>query len=161
MSQQEPKPEQVARFLEDFAIGETWRSQQVSLSEDEIISYAQVYDPQAMHTDPEAARKGPFGTLVASGWQIAALSARMFYLAGGYGKTPMVGLGIDELRWLKPVRPGDVLVVEREVVEISRSVSRPDRGTLKTRVTVRNQSGDAVMTLYTLARVPARTTGSG
>lgn len=144
------------RFLEDFEIGERWVSPPTPITEAEIVAYALANDPQPMHTDPVAARGGPFGGLVASGWQIAALSMRVFIQSGGYGKTPVVGLGIEELRWKKPVRPGDVLTVEREVVEIKRSESQPDRGTIRTRVDVRNQAGDVVMSLFTLGRVPAR-----
>jgi acyl dehydratase len=84
---------------------------------------------------------------------------RVFIAAGGYGKTPMLGMGIDELRWLKPVRPGDVLTVEREVVEVKGSESRPDRGTVRTRVVVKNEAGEPVLSLYSLGRIPARPAG--
>ena len=144
------------RYLEDFQVGERWVSAPTVLSEAEIIAYGLANDPQPMHTDPEAARSGPFGGLVASGWQVAALSMRLFIQSGGYGKTPVVGLGIEELRWLKPVRPGDTLTVEREVVEVTRSEKQPGKGTIRTRVNVRNQAGEVAMTLYTLGRVPAR-----
>jgi acyl dehydratase len=73
----------------------------------------------------------------------------------------MLGIGIDELRWLKPVRPGDVLTVEREVVEVKRSESRPDRGTVRTRVVVKNAAGEPVLSLYSLGRIPARPAGDG
>ncbi|MGE0430114.1 MaoC family dehydratase [Hydrogenophaga sp.] len=144
-----------ARYLEDFQVGERWTSAPTVISEAEIIAFGLANDPQPMHTDPEAARHGPFGGLVASGWQIAALSMRLFVQAGGYGKTPVVGMGIDELRWRKAVRPGDTLTVEREVVAITPSAAG-DKGTLHTRVDVRNQSGEVVMSLRTLGRVPAR-----
>ena len=124
-----------------------------------MIAYAKVNDPQPMHIDPERAKTGPFGTIVASGYQIAALSMRMFIQAGGNGATPVVGMGVDELRWLKPVRPNDTLVVRRELVEIKRSEKRPDSGMLRTHVTARNQNGEIVMSLYALGRVPARTKG--
>lgn len=147
------------RYLEDFTIGEAWESAPVVVTAEEIIAYAQVNDPQPMHIDPERAKAGPFGSVIASGFQIAALSMRVFIEAGGYGATPVVGMGIDELRWLKPVRPGDQLVVRRELIEIKRSESQPDRGMLRTRVTVRNQKGETVMSLISLGRVPARTKG--
>ena len=137
-------------------MGERWTSEPTVVTEEEIIAFARANDPQPMHLDPEAARAGPFGTLIASGWQIAALSMRVFLQAGGYGKTPMVGMGLDELRWTKPVKAGDALVVEREVIETVRSKSRPGMGMIRTRVTVRNQDGDAVMSLVSLGRVPAR-----
>lgn len=144
------------RYLEDFQVGERWTSKPTTLTEAEIIAYGLANDPQPMHTDVEAAKRGPFGGLVASGWQIAALSMRVFIQAGGYGKTPVVGMGIDGLRWLKPVRPGDTLTVEREVVEVTPSEKQPDKGTIRTRVNVRNQADEIVMTLFTLGRVPAR-----
>jgi len=144
------------RYFEDFTVGEKWISAPVTITEQEIIAYAQQHDPQPMHTDPVHAAKSPFGTVIASGFQIAALSMKVFIEAGGYGDTPMVGMGIDELRWLKPVKPGDELVVQREVVETKLSASRPDRGTIRTHVTVRNQSGDIVMSLYAMGRIPVR-----
>jgi acyl dehydratase len=147
---------ETARYLEDFQVGERWVSAPTQITEAEIVAYGLANDPQPMHTDPEWAKSGPFGGLIASGWQIAALSMRLFVQSGGYGKTPVIGMGIDELRWRKPVRSGDVLTVEREIVEVMLSTTHADRGTIRTRVSVRNQSGDVVMTLFTLGRVPAR-----
>lgn len=144
------------RFLEDFEIGESWESAPTTLTADEIIAFGRNYDPQAMHTDADRAAAGPFKGLVASGWHIAALSMRLFIQAGGHGATPVVGLGIDELRWLAPVRAGDTLSVRREVVDVRRSASNPSHGVVRTRVTVRNQEGTAVMTLISAGRVPAR-----
>ena len=144
------------RYFEDFSVGETWTSRPVTLSEDEIIRYALENDPQPIHTDPVKAAAGRFGGVIASGWQIAALSMRVFVEAGGYGETPMVGMGIDELRWRKPVRPGDTLTVTREVASTERHATRPEFGVIRTKVTVTNQNGEAVMTLYTLGQVPAR-----
>lgn len=144
------------RYFEDFTVGEKWISAPVTITEQEIIAYALQHDPQPMHTDPVHAAKGPFGSVIASGFQIAALSMKVFIEAGGYGDTPMVGMGIDELRWLKPVKPGDQLVVQREVVETKLSESRPDRGTIRTHVTIRNQDGDVVLSLYSMGRIPVR-----
>jgi acyl dehydratase len=144
------------RYFEDFQVGETWRSPPTPISAEDIMDFGRKYDPQPMHTDPEAAAASPFGGLIASGWFIAAVSMRVFVAAGGYGKTPVVGLGIDELRWQAPVKAGDVLTVTREVVETRRSASNPSHGVIKTRVTVRNQAGATVMTLLTAGRVPAR-----
>lgn len=146
----------MARYLEDFREGEVWRSGSIVISEDEIVAYAKVNDPQPIHVDPAAAEGGPFGGIIASGWQIAALSMRLFVEAGGYGDTPIVGLGIDELRWRQVVRPGDSLRCTRELVEVRRSASKPDRGVIRTRVTVLNQRDEAVMTYYALGQVRAR-----
>jgi acyl dehydratase len=146
----------VRRYFEDFTIGETWTSKPLTLTEHHIVRYAREYDPQPIHTDPEKAAGGRFGTVIASGWQIAALSMRLFVEAGGYGETPMVGLGIDELRWRRPVRPGDTLRVTREVVATDRHNTRPEFGIVRTKVTVSNQEGEAVMTLISLGQVPCR-----
>ncbi|RYY83071.1 MAG: MaoC family dehydratase [Comamonadaceae bacterium] len=145
-----------ARFFEDFQVGEWWESAPVRVTADEIIAFGRDFDPQPMHIDAVAAASGPFGTLVASGWHIAALSMRVFVQAGGYGATPMVGMGIDALRWTAPVRAGDVLVVRREVIELRRSASDPMRGIVRTQVSVRRQDGTVAMTLISAGRVPAR-----
>lgn len=149
------------RYFEDFRIGETWTSKPVTLTQDDIITYARQYDPQPIHTDPEKAAAGRFGSVIASGWQIAALSMKLFVESGGYGETPMVGLGIDSLRWRRPVRPGDILQVRREVAELERHKTRPEFGIVKTQVTVTNQNGETVMTLITLGQVPCRDAGMG
>ena len=143
-----------AKYFEDFAIGETWTSREIVLTEADIIAFAQANDPQPMHTDPAAAASGRFGGLIASGWQVAALSMRLFIEAGAYGDTPVVGVGVDELRWKKPVRPGDRLHVRREIVDLR--AGRPGYGVIRTRVSVINQDGDAVMTLISMGQVPTR-----
>lgn len=144
------------RYFEDFQLGDSWTSPPTPVSADEIMAFGRDYDPQPMHTDAVRAADGPFGALVASGWHIAAISVRVFVQAGGYGKTPLVGLGIDELRWQRAVKAGDTLTFTREVVELRRSESNPGQGIVRTRVTARNQLGESVMTLITAGRVPAR-----
>jgi acyl dehydratase len=146
----------MARYFEDFREGEAWESRTVVLGESEMISYARANDPQPIHVDPEMAKNGPFGSIIASGWQIAALSMRLFVEAGGHGDSPIVGIGIDELRWKQVVRPGDVLRSTREIVEVRRSTSKPDRGMIRTRVTVLNQRDEIVMTYIALGQVRAR-----
>lgn len=143
------------RYFEDFTVGETWSSEPTLVSAEEIMAFGRAYDPQPMHTDPQWATQGPFGGLIASGWLIASLSVKVFVQAGGYGETPVVGLGIDELRWHRPVKAGDSIIVTRELVETRRSASNPDQGILRMRVTVRNQHGDVVMSLMTAGRVPS------
>ncbi len=145
-----------SKYFEDFQIGDTWSSPPTPISTEEIMAFGHAYDPQPMHTDPERAAKSPFGSLIASGFQIAAMSVRVFVQSGGYGKTPVVGLGVDELRWQRPVRAGDVLIFSREVFELRRSESDPNFGVVRTRVTARNQHGESVMTLVAAGRVPAR-----
>ncbi len=144
------------RYFEDFSLGETWKSKPVFLTEDDIISYAKRYDPQPIHTDPEQAAAGRFGSVIASGWQVAALSMRLFVESGGYGETPVVGLGIDNLRWRRPVRPGDTLQVSRTVAELERHKTKSEFGIIRTEVTVTNQNGELVMSMVSLGQVPSR-----
>ena len=141
--------------LGDLSIGQTWTGQPILVTEADVLAFGELYDPQPLHTDPEAAREGPFKGLIASGWHVAALVMRDLVEARLFGATPIVGLGVDELRWLHPVRPGDTLLVRREVVDLRRSRSRPDRGVVSMRAEVTNQDGVKVMTLTTLAQMPA------
>ena len=116
-----------------------------SVSEDEIISFAKQFDPQPFHVDPEAAARGPFGGLIASGWHTAALVMRQ--LVDNYlpAEASLGSPGLDEMRWPDPVRPGDTLRVRATVVEARRSLSKPDRGIIKTMIEAVNQDGRAVM----------------
>ncbi len=145
------------RFLEDVSPGEVDIGGPTLITADDIIAFGKAYDPQPFHTDPEAAAAGPFGSLIASGWHVAALVMRQIVDAAPYGATPLLGMGIDELRWLAPVRPGDSLTARREITSVKRSASKPDRGMVKTRVDVTNQAGVTVMTMTTLTQMPART----
>jgi acyl dehydratase len=151
----------MTKYLEDFREGEIWSSGPVVIGEEDIIAYAREHDPQPIHVDPQAAANGPFGGIIASGWHIAALSMKLFIQAGGHGDAPIVGIGVDELRWRQVLRPGDRLRTTREIVEVRRSASRPDRGVIRTRVTVLNQRDETVMTYYALGQVKARDTPPG
>jgi acyl dehydratase len=144
------------RYFEDLSLGETWTSREFTVTEEDIVEFARKYDPQPMHMDPEAAAKGPHGTVIASGWHIAALTLKLFVEAGGYGDTPVLGLGNDELRWNKVVRPGDRLTVKREVVELRRSRSNPKNGIVRTRITVTNQAGETVLSMLATGMIAAR-----
>jgi acyl dehydratase len=119
----------------------------IEIDEPEVIEFARQFDPQPIHTDPEAARAGPFGGLIASGWHTVSLTMRVLvdnYLARG---ASLASPGVDELRWLQPVRPGDVLRVRATVVEARRSQSKPDRGLVRTKIEVLNQDERVVMSL--------------
>ncbi|HEV3104164.1 MAG TPA: MaoC family dehydratase [Trinickia sp.] len=142
------------RYLEDLEIGEKWLSPEVAITEQDIVNFASHYDPQPFHLDAQAAKASPFGGLVASGWQLASLAMRLCVQARSFGDTPVVGLGVDELRWHLPVRPGDAVHVEREVVEILEVPDKPKRGTVKSRIDLKNQRGELVMRMYGLASVP-------
>jgi acyl dehydratase len=135
------------RYFEDYLPGAVFECGHTPVSEAEIIEFARRYDPQDMHLDPEAAARGRFGGLVASGWHTAAMVMRLIaenFLSKG---TSLASPGIDELRWLKPVRPGDVLRIRVTVVEATPSRSRSDRGMVRSLVEVLNQDGEVVMSM--------------
>lgn len=134
-------------YFEDFVEGTTYEFGSVRIEEDEILDFARRFDPQPFHTDPEAARDSVYGGLIASGWHTASLMMRIFvdhYLSPA---SSLGSPGVDELRWLQPVRPGDVLSTRVTVVETRRSRSKPDRGLVHSYVEVLNQDGEIVMTL--------------
>jgi len=134
-------------YLEDFVPGSVHEFGPAVVDEAEIIEFARRYDPQLIHTDPEWARTGPFGGLIASGWHTAAVAMRL--LVDQYLPTAasLASPGIDELRWLRPVRPGDELRVRVTVIETRPSRSKPDRGLLRSRIEVLEPDGSAVMTM--------------
>jgi acyl dehydratase len=134
------------RYLDDFTVGERFRTAGATLSEAQILDFALVYDPQPFHLDREAARHSPYGGVIASGMQTLALAFRLVLDTGVFRAAAMGSPGIDEVRWPRPVRPGDTLHVEFEVVEIRPSRSKPDRGILRMAYRAVNQSGEDVMT---------------
>lgn len=134
-----------ARYFEDFQEGERFSSPGVTLSEAQILEFALSYDPQPFHLDKEAAAGSPFGGLIASGFQTLALGFRMFYQANVINACSLGSPGMDEMRWLAPVRPGDTLHTEAKVLSKRESCSRADRGTLNMAYEIKNQSGEAVM----------------
>lgn len=133
------------RYLEDLPPGLHLVCPGITLSEAEIIDFALRYDPQPFHLDTVAASQSPYGGLIASGFQTLALCFRLFIQSGILAESSMGSPGIDELRWLAPVRPGDTLHTEIEVLENRRSASRPDRGIARLRYRAINQHGDAVL----------------
>ncbi|MEO4002085.1 MaoC family dehydratase [Mesorhizobium sp. CAU 1732] len=131
-------------YLEDFAAGQVFKAGPLRIGEDDIRAFAGVYDPQPFHLDDEAARTSIFGGLAASGWHTAAITMRLlvgsaFKPAGG-----IIGAGFEELRWPRPVRPGDELRIESEVLEVRPSKTKPTQGMIKARTTTLNQNGEAV-----------------
>ena len=142
------------RYLDDLTVGESWDSEPFTMTEAEIIAFATEFDPQPMHIDAAAAAEGRFGALIASGWHVASRVMREYVDAAHFGAVPMLGISIDDLRWLRPVRPGDTLKARREILAVTPSQSRPDRGTVKTKTWVRNQDGDLVMSFENLMQLP-------
>jgi acyl dehydratase len=128
---------------------------EVAVSKQDITRFAAEFDPQPMHLDEEAAEKTFFKGLAASGWHTAAMTMAMAVKTRPFGPHPLVGLGVDELRWIAPVRAGDVLHVEGEVVELTPSRTKP-QGIAKVKWTAYNQRGEAVYTFTPLGIVPRR-----
>ena len=138
------------RYLDDFKVGERFRSKGVTLTEAEVIKFALAYDPQPFHIDIAAAAKSPFGQLIASGLHTFALGWRMFLQEGLFSACSLGSPGIDELRWTAPVKPGDTIYTEAEVLEIRPSASKPDRGTLRMGYRIVNQGSETVLTMAIL-----------
>ena len=135
-------------YLEDFAVGGVFETEGESLSEAEILDFGLRYDPQPFHTDVEAAKAGPYGGLIASGVQTLAVAVRLLMRAEVFAPGASLGSpGMDELRWLKPVRPGDTLRLRGEVLETRPSKSKPDRGVMRFQMTVLNQMDEPVMSM--------------
>ena len=135
------------RYFEDYIPGSVFEYGTVTVSEADIIDFGRRFDPQPFHTTPAAAARGPFGGLIASGWHTASLVMRLFvdhYLS----KVASLGSpGVDELRWTRPVRPGDSLRIRVSILDARRSRSKPDRGIVWTLVEVLNQNQEVVMSL--------------
>jgi acyl dehydratase len=146
----------VILFLEDLVVGAKRLSATVEVTEAEIIEFARRYDPQPMHTDADAARSGPFGGLIASGWHTAAMAMRLIVDAAVFGGGVVLGVGVDSIRWPHPVRPGDVLQAEIEVASLRPSESQPRFGIVKLNVTVRNQRSEVVMQFHPNCWLPRR-----
>lgn len=140
-------PERVTRYFEDYIPGLTVDCGSFSFSEAEIIAFAEQYDPQPFHIDPVAAKDGPYGGLIASGWHTT--STMMRHLVDYYvsPESSLGSPGIDDIRWPRPVRPGDKLRVQVTVLEARRSASKPDRGIVKSLAELVNSGGDLVMKL--------------
>lgn len=134
-------------YWEDFKIGDKFELGSHTVTAEEIIRFAREFDPQPFHIDEEAAKKSPFRGLVASGWHIASLSMRL--LVDGFASELSHSFGspgIDEMRWLHPMRPGDTMRLVAEVVDTRPSASKPDRGTIWLEEKLYNQKGELVMT---------------
>jgi len=138
------------RYLDDYTVDGVYDLGRILVEESEVIAFGRRFDPQPFHTDPEAAKDSSFGSLIASGWHTASLMMRLFvdhYLS----RCASLGSpGVDELRWLKPVRPGDELLLRVTVSEVARSRSKPDRGLLRSYIEVLNQHDEVVMTMKAL-----------
>ena len=133
------------RYLEDFAVGQTFGSGRLRIDKERIFAFAAEFDPQPFHLDEAAARDTIFGGLCASGWHTLAVTMRLLVDSELKPAGGLIGAGMDECRWPRPVRPGDQLRVDCEVIEVRPSKSRPEQGLIKLRTTTLNQNGEAVL----------------
>jgi acyl dehydratase len=137
--------ERAARYFEDYVPGFSLDCGSFTMSEADIIAFAAKYDPQPFHVDAAGAKDGPFGGVIASGWHTSSMM--MSLLVGNWvsPESSLGAAGIDDLRWPKPVRPGDTVNVRATVLEARRSASKPDRGIVTSQTELTNQHGDLVM----------------
>ena len=145
------------QYFEDYPVGAVYVGGPITVSEEEILEFARRYDPQLMHIDKKAAEAGQFGGLIASGWHTGSLAMRMMvkhFVPLGNLASP----GLDELRWLRPVRPGDSLSLRATVESARRSHSKPDQGVVISLVEVLNQRGETVMSLKPISLMRCRPT---
>jgi acyl dehydratase len=144
-------------YLEDLVVGSVTDLGTVVVDREELVAFAERFDPQRMHIDEEAAARSPFGGIIASGWHTASIWNRLFVdnLIGGIAN--LGGVGIDELRFHAPVRAGDMLTGAGEILEARPSPRKPDRGTMVVLGTLRNQHAELVMSLRGITRIARRT----
>lgn len=148
------------RYFEDYIPGAVHRFGEIRITEHDIIAFASRYDPQDFHTDPVKAAATVFGGLIASGWMTGSLMMRMYadhYLSHN---ASLASPGLDELRWPAPVRPDDVLSTRVTIVEARRSVSKPDRGIVRSKIEVLNQRDEVVMSMLAMNLIGCRHPGA-
>ena len=146
----------IERYLEDFVVGQVFGSGRLRIEAERIKSFAAEFDPQPFHLDERAAQNTVFRGLAASGWHTAAMTMRLLVDSEIKPAGGIVGAGFDEFRWPRPVRPGDELRLESEVLDVRPSKSRPEQGLIKVRTTTLNQNGEAVQVLIANLVVPRR-----
>jgi len=153
-----PLSDKPGRYFEDYPVGAVFTGGPLEVREADILEFARRYDPQPMHVDKAAAESGQFRGLIASGWHTGALMMQL--LVAHFVPSPgnLASPGLDELRWLKPVRPGDELSLRATVLSARRSHSKPDQGIVTSLVEVLNQDGEAVMTLKPISLMRCRPT---
>jgi acyl dehydratase len=143
------------RFFEDYTVGATYLCGSFSVTEEEIICFASEYDPQAMHVDRDWAAGGPFGEVIASGWHTVARTMRLL-VENFLPRNGLAAPGINELRWTRPVRPGDTLTLQATVQGVRRSQTKPDRGLIHTFLEVLNQNDEVVMSMKPMNLIRVR-----
>ncbi|WP_339103194.1 MaoC family dehydratase [Haloterrigena salinisoli] len=144
------------QYYEDIEIGDTRECGEYTVTKEEILEFAEQYDPQPFHTDEEAAAESAFGELVASGWHTASICMRLLVEGSLQDQASMGARGVDELRWYRPVRPGDTLSVRTEIVDKRVSESDPKRGYVDSRLEGINQNDEVVISWIGLGMVERR-----
>ena len=147
--------------FEDYSVGDVLTGEPLTVSRDDIVAFARAFDFQPFHLDEAAAERTFAGRLIASGWHTAALGMRLLQQGPFQGGSSLGAPGIDELRWKLPVRPGDTLSAEAEVLEVKPSSSKPDRGIVQLLYTMRNQRGETVMTMRGMGLIGRRPPAGG
>jgi acyl dehydratase len=147
-------------YLEDLNVGDRFGSDTIEVTKETIFDFARQFDPQPFHLDEKAAEQSIFKELTASGWHTAAMSMRLFVTGEFKPVGGSIGLAVDELRWPRPVRPGDVLKVETEILDVRKSRSKPDRGIIRIRNVTTNQCGEIVQTFLAFVMVRRRPTAA-
>jgi acyl dehydratase len=143
------------QWFDDLTLGMRLRTRTQQITSEDIKNFASQFDPQPFHLDEVAAEQTPLQGLAASGWHTAAVAMRLIVETRPFGPHPLLGIGVDELRWLAPVRPGDVIHLEGEIVALKPSKRKP-QGVVHTKWTAFNQRGEAVYTFTPIGIVPRR-----
>jgi acyl dehydratase len=142
-------------YFNDLKKGDRFKSEPLKVTQKEVVEFAHKFDPQMFHLNRKIAERTLFKGLIASGWYTAAMTMRLFVQTLNFAEGA-IGLGVDELRWPNTVRPGDVLVVETEILYLRRSRSKPGYGIIKLRNVTANQNGEVVQTMLASVMVPRR-----
>src|SRR5436305_15257334 len=140
-------------YFDDMKKGDRFKSEPLNVTEKQVIEFAHKFDPQMFHLNRKTAERTLFKGLIASGWHTAAMTMRLFVQTLNFAEGA-IGLGVDEVRWPKSVRPGDVLTVETEILDLRRSRSKPGYGIIRLRNVTTNQRGEIVQTMLANAMVP-------
>lgn len=142
--------------FDDLYPGQRFVTSAMTISETQILDFARVYDPQPFHINAEAAKQTEFGGLIASGFHTLTLSFSLFFRLGIFSAANLGSPGMEEIRWLKPLRPGDTIHAEAEVTALKASQSKPDRGIVTMRHDTFNQDGSLILTVICLHRLKRR-----
>ena len=148
------------KYLDDFEEGYSKTVGAYEVTEEELLTFARAYDPQPIHTDKKFAEASPFGSLITSGWHTCAISMRLLVDNFLQDVAAIASPGVDEIRWMKPVRPGDTLRMRWTILEVRRSRSKPDRGFIRARSEMINQHDEVVMSHIGMSMIYRRPEGA-